>query len=137
MDPDAMTESERLAKKRYDFYYVFERMTMTIEETLRQAIHRGCRRHTWHNMFCFECIALYQSGLFTALVDAQLRIAELENKLQEKKEIPSYNCIEPIAYKVRRKNDGVEYGPFETLQEANIWMSEHNELICIYPGQEI
>lgn len=40
---------------------------------------------------------------------------------------------QPIGYKVRRKNDGVEYGPFETLQEANVWMSEHNELICIYP----
>ena len=42
----------------------------------------------------------------------------------------------PLGYIVRRKNDGVEYGPFKTLAEANVWVSEHNELVTVYLEEE-
>ena len=83
--------------------------------------------HAWnHNEKRPEVHALLDEG--RAWLD--------ENRLRREK-YAQYDCIQPIAYKVRRKNDGVEYGPFETLVEARIWLgnSDSKELICIYPGE--
>lgn len=66
----------------------------------------------------------------------QAQIILLEAKLERMEHFRKHDCIQPIAYKVRRRNDGVEYGPFDTLQEANVWVGTggHNELIPIYPA---
>jgi len=111
---------------------------------VKELIYNGCSRHASRNMgggfspLCENCSIHARAATVEILVSIERRLSALEKLIMRVNPIiEQHDCIQPIAYKVRRKNDGVEYGPFETLSEANVWVSEHNELICIYPGQEI
>lgn len=111
-------------------------MAITPETRIKELVYRGCYQHNQHSSLCDSCHRSAMAAIVELLVVMERRLTQLEvdgDKIGV--DIKQHDCIQPIAYKVRRKNDGVEYGPFETLAEARIWLgtSDSKELICIYP----
>ena len=85
-------------------------------------IFAGCTlpHHDGHVQSCMYCLT-------TAVINLMQEVEKLEQQISE---------LQPIGYKVRRQ-DGVEYGPFETHAQAMEWMGTGKELICIYVGEKV